>query len=129
MLTAKFKEEVIVQFQSLAKNSRFISGKSAVPVSGKVFDEQEIFAGVEAILDGWWTEGHFAQEFEKEFSKYLGVRYVSLVNSGSSANLVALSALTTSKLGERALKPGDEVITVATSFPTTVNPIIQNRCI
>lgn len=108
---------------------KFISGVSSVPVSGKVFDEEELINGVEAILDGWWTEGRFATEFEKAFAKYLGLRYVTLVNSGSSANLVALSALTSKVFKDRALKPGDEVITVATGFPTTVNPIIQNRLI
>ncbi len=108
---------------------KFIGGDSPVPVSGKVFDEKEILYGIEAILDGWWTEGEFAQKFEKQFASYLGIRYVSLVNSGSSANLLALSALTSPVLGIGALKPGDEVITLATGFPTTVNPIIQNRCI
>ncbi len=107
----------------------FVPGVSPVPVSGKVFDETELINGVEAVLDGWWTEGRFAQEFEKEFASFLGVRYVSLVNSGSSANLVAFSALTSHVFGARAIKPGDEVIVAATSFPTTVNPIIQNRCI
>ncbi|HLD24859.1 MAG TPA: lipopolysaccharide biosynthesis protein RfbH [Patescibacteria group bacterium] len=113
---------------SFAKK-KFIPGVTPVPVSGKVFDEEELVNGVEAVLDGWWTEGRFVTEFEKAFAKYLGIRYVTLVNSGSSANLVALSALTSSVFKERALKPGDEVITVATGFPTTVNPIIQNRLV
>jgi len=108
---------------------KFIPGVSAVPVSGKVFDEDELTNGINAVLDGWWTEGRFAKEFEKNFSRYLNVRYVSLVNSGSSANLVALSALTSEILKERALRPGDEVITTAVGFPTTVNPIIQNKCV
>lgn len=116
-------------YKTQFKRRQFVSGKSSIPVSGKVFDEEEISFGIEAVLDGWWTEGRFAQEFEKEFSSYLGVRYVTLVNSGSSANLVALSALTSSVFGKKALKPGDEVITVATGFPTTINPIIQNGCI
>lgn len=107
----------------------FIPGQTPVPVSGKVFDEQELYNTVEAALDGWWTEGRFAKQFEKDFKDYLGVRYVSLVNSGSSANLCAFSALTSKALGEKRIKPGDEVITVATGFPTTVNPIIQNGCI
>lgn len=94
-----------------------------------MFDEQELLAGIEAVLDGWWTEGRFAKAFEKQFREHLGVRYVSLVNSGSSANLVALSALTSTVFGNSALKPGDEVITTATAFPTTVNPILQNRLI
>lgn len=114
---------------ALLKPKRFIPGKSQVPVSGKVFDEHELANGIEAVLDGWWTEGRFATEFEKKFSEFLGVKYVSLVNSGSSANLIALTALTSRVFKNRALKPGDEVITVATGFPTTVNPIIQNRLV
>jgi len=106
----------------------FVPGATPVPVSGKVFDEKELVNGIEAVLDGWWTEGRFATDFEREFSNYLGVKYVSLVNSGSSANLVALSALTSSIFGDKSLKPGDEVITVATGFPTTINPIFQNGC-
>lgn len=106
---------------------KFIPGVTPVPVSGKVFDEHELQYGVEAVLDGWWTEGHFAKEFERKFRNFLGVKYVTLVNSGSSANLLALTALTSKSLGVRALKPGDEVITAAAGFPTTVNPIIQNR--
>lgn len=116
-------------FKNKFAGQKFVPRESPVPVSGKVFDEDELVHGVEAVLDGWWTEGRFAQEFEKDFSAYLGVRYVSLVNSGSSANLLALSALTSRVFGEKRLKPGDEVITAATSFPTTVNPIIQNRMI
>jgi CDP-4-dehydro-6-deoxyglucose reductase, E1 len=110
------------------KQNKFIPGVTPVPVSGKVFDEDELINGIEAVLDGWWTEGRFAIAFEKEFAKYLGVRYVSLVNSGSSANLVALTSLTSKTLGEKRLMPGDEVITVACGFPTTVNPILQNNC-
>ncbi len=116
-------------FKNKLAKQKFIPGKTSVPVSGKVFDEEELINGVEAVLDGWWTEGRFAQEFEKQFSAYLGVRYVTLANSGSSANLLALSALTSTVFAQRALKPGDEVITTATAFPTTVNPIIQNRLI
>ena len=99
-----------------------------VPVSGKVFDHREIDNAIAAARDGWWTEGRFAKQFEKDFGKYLDVRYVSLVNSGSSANLLALSALTSRVFGKRAIMLGDEVITLAASFPTTVNPILQNRC-
>lgn len=107
----------------------FIPGKTSVSVSGKVFDERELLAGTQAVLDGWWTEGRFAREFERKFSTLLNIRYVSLVNSGSSANLVAFSALSSHALKERAIKPGDEVITTATGFPTTVNPIILKGCI
>jgi CDP-6-deoxy-D-xylo-4-hexulose-3-dehydrase len=84
---------------------------------------------VDSALDGWFTTGRWAKEFERKLARFVGVRSASLVNSGSSANLVALSALTSPKLGERALKPGDEVITVAAGFPTTVNPIFQNRLV
>ena len=84
---------------------------------------------VDSALDGWFTTGRFAKEFERKLARFVGVRSASLVNSGSSANLVALSALTSPKLGDRQLKPGDEVITVAAGFPTTVNPILQNRLV
>ncbi len=104
----------------------FVPGKSAVPVSGKVFDSSEIELLVEASLDGWLTTGRFAAQFEREFAAFTGIRCASLVNSGSSANLAALSCLTSPSLGDRRLRPGDEVITVAAGFPTTVNPIIQN---
>jgi CDP-6-deoxy-D-xylo-4-hexulose-3-dehydrase len=107
----------------------FVPGSSAVPVSGKVIDAADMSAVVESALDGWFTTGRWAKEFEKKLARFVGVRSASLVNSGSSANLVALSALTSSKLGARALKPGDEVITVAAGFPTTVNPIFQNRLV
>ena len=86
-------------------------------------------AVVGSALDGWFTTGHWAKEFERKLARFVGVRSASLVNSGSSANLVALSALTSPKLGPRQLKPGDEVITVAAGFPTTVNPIFQNRLV
>lgn len=108
---------------------RFIPGKTSIPVSGKVFDAEEIKHLVDASLDFWLTTGRFAAEFEKRFARYIGVRHCSLVNSGSSASLLALTALTSPKLGNRRLKPGDEVITIACGFPTTVNPIIQNRLI
>ncbi len=118
-LTAEFWKE---QFPEKS----FIPGESPVPVSGRVFDAAEIAKLVDSSLDFWLTTGRFALEFEKRFARLYGLRSASLVNSGSSANLVALSCLTSPKLGERRLKPGDEVITVAAGFPTTVNPIIQN---
>jgi len=111
------------------QSSPFIPGETYIPVTKKVFNEEELVNGIEAILDGWWTEGRFVQEFEKKFSRICGCRYVTLVNSGSSANLIALTSLTSSVFGDRALKPGDEVITVAAGFPTTVNPILQNRLV
>jgi CDP-6-deoxy-D-xylo-4-hexulose-3-dehydrase len=107
----------------------FIPGVSPVPVSGKVIDGSDVSAVVDSALDAWFTTGRFAEAFERDLARFVGVRSASLVNSGSSANLVALSALTSPKLGDRRLKPGDEVITVAAGFPTTVNPIFQNRLV
>src|SRR5215471_5224341 len=104
----------------------FVAGQSSVPVSGKVFDASELEHLVEASLDAWLTTGRFAAQFERDFAAFMGVRCASLVNSGSSANLLALSSLTSPSLGDRRLMPGDEVITVAAGFPTTVNPILQN---
>jgi CDP-6-deoxy-D-xylo-4-hexulose-3-dehydrase len=100
-------------------------GKDYIPVTGKVLDETDLLWGVDAVLDGWLTTGRFGPQFEKEFARWFGSRFSALVNSGSSANLVAFYALTSPKLGDRAIKPGDEVITVAAGFPTTVNPILQ----
>ena len=107
----------------------FQPGQSSVPVSGKVIDAGDLSAVVDSALDCWFTTGRFAEDFERKLARFVGVRSASLVNSGSSANLVAISALTSPKLGERRLKPGDEVVTVAAGFPTTVNPIIQNRLV
>ena len=104
----------------------FIPGESPVPVTGKVYGEAEITAAVQASLDFWLTSGPYTEKFESRFAKTVGMRHASMVNSGSSANLLALTALTSPQLGERALKPGDEVLTVAAGFPTTVTPIIQN---
>ena len=103
----------------------FIPEVTPIPVAGRVFDAREIQSLVDSSLDFWLTTGRFAEQFEKEFARFFGRRYSALVNSGSSANLLALSALTSPKLGERRLVPGDEVITVAAGFPTTVNPIVQ----
>lgn len=108
---------------------QFVPGSSGVQVSGKVIDGEDLCAVVESGLDAWFTTGRWAKEFEKKLARFVGVRSASLVNSGSSANLVALSSLCSPKLGDRQLKPGDEVITVAAGFPTTVNPIIQNRLV
>jgi CDP-6-deoxy-D-xylo-4-hexulose-3-dehydrase len=104
----------------------FVPGESTVPVSGKVLDGDDLAALVDASLDGWLTAGRFTTEFQDSLADFVGTRSASFVNSGSSANLCALSALTSPKLGERHLRPGDEVVTVAAGFPTTVNPIIQN---
>ena len=106
--------------------SAFNPGESNVPVSGKVLDSEDFVALVDSSLDGWLTSGRYTEEFERELAKFIGARGSKFVNSGSSANLVALSALTSPKLGPKALRAGDEVVTVAMGFPTTVNPIIQN---
>lgn len=107
----------------------FRPGIDPVPVSGKVLDERDLRALLDASLDLWLTTGRFAHEFERKFARFIGARSSLLVNSGSSANLCAVSALTSPKLGDRALTPGDEVITVAAGFPTTVNPILQNGAV
>jgi CDP-6-deoxy-D-xylo-4-hexulose-3-dehydrase len=104
----------------------FVPGESPVPVAGRVFDGAEMRLLVDSALDFWLTTGRFADRFEHEFARWMGIRECALVNSGSSANLLAVSALTSPKLGDRRLLPGDEVITVAAGFPTTVNPIVQN---
>ncbi len=107
----------------------FVPGKTVVPPAGKVIGELELKYMVEASLDGWLTTGKFNARFEQELARYLGVKHLLTVNSGSSANLVAFSTLTSPKLGDRAIKPGDEVISVAAGFPTTINPIIQQGAI
>jgi CDP-6-deoxy-D-xylo-4-hexulose-3-dehydrase len=104
----------------------FIPGESPVHYAGRVYDEHEMVALVDSALDFWLTSGRYAEQFEKEFADFLGVKYCLLTNSGSSANLLAISALTSPKLGDRRLKLGDEVVTTACGFPTTLNPIIQN---
>lgn len=103
----------------------FVPGSSPVPVSGRVFDADELQSLLDAALDFWLTTGRFAAEFERRFAEFFGVRSAVLVNSGSSANLLAVACLTSEKLGDRRLQPGDEVITVAAGFPTTVNPVVQ----
>jgi CDP-6-deoxy-D-xylo-4-hexulose-3-dehydrase len=115
-----------------AKNEKhptaaFMPGESPVPVTGKVFGEAELEAAVIASLDFWLTSGPFTEKFETRFAKTVGMRGAYMVNSGSSANLLALTALTSPKMGDRRVKPGDEVLTVAAGFPTTVTPILQNN--
>jgi CDP-6-deoxy-D-xylo-4-hexulose-3-dehydrase len=107
------------------KEKEFVPGESSIPVSGKVFDHVEMQYIADAGMDAWFTTGRFNTEFEKKLAKYINVKSVLTVNSGSSANLVAFSALTAHELGDEAIKPGDEVITVAASFPTTINPMLQ----
>jgi CDP-6-deoxy-D-xylo-4-hexulose-3-dehydrase len=118
--------QLVEQFAATSLASKpFIPGQTAVPPSGKLIGPEELQALVEASLDGWLTTGRFNDLFEQKLAKFLGVKHLMTVNSGSSANLVAFSALTSPKLGGRAIKKGDEVIGVAAGFPTTVNPILQ----
>lgn len=133
METEQLREQIlalVTKYTAQAfPNRPFIPGETPVPVSGKVFDADEVTHLVDASLDFWLTTGRFAKIFEHEFAQFLGLRHAILCNSGSSANLLALSSLTSPKLGMRALQTGDEIITVAAGFPTTVNPILQNRLI
>ena len=128
-IQTQIKELVTKYAVEKYKSKAFVPGQSVVPPAGKVIGELELQYMVEASLDGWLTTGRFNDKFEKELAAYLGVKHLITVNSGSSANLVAFSALTSHKLGERAVKPGDEVISVAAGFPTTINPIIQHGAI
>ncbi|MDI9571045.1 MAG: lipopolysaccharide biosynthesis protein RfbH [Pseudomonadota bacterium] len=116
-------------FHEPRQQAPFVPGETFVPVSGKVYDGDDMTTVMEALLDFWLTAGRFAQAFEKSFAEFLGVRHALLCNSGSSANLLAIAALTSPRLKERRLRPGDEVITLASGFPTTVNPIIQQGMI
>jgi len=119
--------DLVAEYHQIAHApAPFVPGQSHVPVAGRVFDFEDVQSLVDCSLDFWLTTGRFAEEFQKRLAYYFGVRDATLVNSGSSANLLAISALTSPKLGTRRLLPGDEVITVAAAFPTTVNPIVQN---
>jgi CDP-6-deoxy-D-xylo-4-hexulose-3-dehydrase len=119
--------EKILEFSARSLQAgEFVPGKTSIPVSGKVITPDDIAVTVDSVLDGWFTAGRFTKKFESELASYVGARKALFVNSGSSANLCAISGLTSFKLGDRSLKPGDEVLTVAMGFPTTVNPIIQN---
>ena len=125
---AMLKEQILAlvgQYANQSLSSKpFTAGQSVIPPSGKVIGALELQYMTEAALDGWLTTGRFNDAFEQQLAQFLGVSHVLTTNSGSSANLLALAALTSPKLGERALRPGDEVITVAAGFPTTVNPSI-----
>ena len=124
------RQQILAQVREYAaqkeQRAPFVAGQNAVPPAGRVLDAEAYVALVDAALDGWLTTGRFNDEFEKQIAARIGVARALTVNSGSSANLLALSALTSPLLGERALKPGDEVITTAAGFPTTINPILQN---
>ncbi len=127
------REEILSLVRSFAEQkyapTAFQPGTTVVPASGKVLGPEELCALVEASLDGWLTTGRFNDEFEQKLAAFIGVKQVRTVNSGSSANLLAFSALTSPKLGSRQIKPGDEVVTVAAGFPTTVNPILINGAV
>ena len=134
-LTQKYKnidEALEAQLhQAIVPNvtKTIVPGQDYIPVTGKVLDVDDLMYGVDATIDGWLTTGRFGPKFEQKLARYMGCKSAILVNSGSSANLVAFYTLTSPKLGDRAIKPGDEVITVAAGFPTTVNPMIQFGCI
>jgi CDP-6-deoxy-D-xylo-4-hexulose-3-dehydrase len=119
----------VKQLYVLKCQEKFIPGISLIPYAKRVYDEKELISLVDASLDFWLTTGRYAEQFEKELADFLGVKYCLLTNSGSSANLLAVSALTSPKLGEKRLKAGDEVITTACGFPSTLNPIIQNNLV
>lgn len=129
----KAKKELFNQvkkcYRLAHKDKEFIPGQTQIRYGGRVYDEKELMRSAEACLDFWLTAGRFAKQFEKEFAEFLGVKFAVLTNSGSSANLLAVSALTSPKLGAKRLKPQDEVITTACGFPTTLNPIIQNNLV
>ena len=125
-------EALISSLRNIVKekvNKIIVPGQDYIPVTGKVLDEDDILMGVDSILDAWLTAGRYSEEFERRLARYMGSRFSFLVNSGSSANLLAFYALTSPKLGENAIKPGDEIITVAAGFPTTINPMLQYGCI
>ena len=119
--------DLVVEYHAEAfAPAEFLAGLSPLPVSGKVFDSAELINLVDSSLEFWLTTGRYAQQFEERFAQVMGARHAMLCNSGSSANLLAISALTSPRLGDRRLVAGDEVVTVAAGFPTTVNPILQN---
>ena len=125
-------QQLIDSIREIARKNttkKIIPGENYIPVTGKVLDEDDILLGVDSMLDAWLTAGRYSEEFERKLARYMGSRFSFLVNSGSSANLLAFYALTSPKLGDRAIKPGDEIITVAAGFPTTINPMLQFGCI
>lgn len=128
-LRRQIQELVKTYYQAEFPPKDFEPGISPVPVSGRVFDDAELVNLVDSSLDFWLTTGRFAEQFEQKLSQYFSIRHASFVNSGSSANLLALTCLTSPSLDKDSLHPGDEVITVASGFPTTLNPILQNKLI
>lgn len=127
MLPQSIRDYIALRIEQTKKP--FSPGESSVPVSGKVFDEKELEYMIESVMDCHWTEGRWNKMFEEKLGAFLGMKHVMTTNSGSSANLLAFTALTAKELKERRLVPGDEVITVAAGFPTTINPIIMNGCV
>jgi CDP-6-deoxy-D-xylo-4-hexulose-3-dehydrase len=127
----ELREEIFERVKKIYKlredSFKFEAGESPVNYAGRVYDEKEMISLVDSAIDFWLTAGRYAERFEKDFARFLGIKYCTLTNSGSSANLLALSSLTSPKLGDKRLKAGDEVITTACGFPTTLNPIIQNQ--
>ena len=121
----KIKEAVAEYWRRFKKNDKPFAKGDRISYAARVYDEKEMCALTDSALDFWLTTGRFAEAFEKNFAAWLGVKHAHLVNSGSSANLVAFSVLTAPELGERRIKRGDEVITVACGFPTTVTPVLQ----
>jgi CDP-4-dehydro-6-deoxyglucose reductase, E1 len=119
----------VKQLYDFKSQEPFVPGKTSIPYAGRIYDEKEIISLVDASLDFWLTTGRYADQFEKDLAAFIGVKYCLLTNSGSSANLLAVSALTSPKLGRKRLQPGDEVITTACGFPTTLNPILQNNLV
>jgi CDP-6-deoxy-D-xylo-4-hexulose-3-dehydrase len=128
-LDSKINQLVIEAISELHPERKFVPGVTNIPVTGKVFGELELQAATKASLDFWLTAGPYTEKFESRFAKTVGMRHAFMVNSGSSANLLALTSLTSVKHGDRALRPGDEVLTVAAGFPTTVTPILQNNLV
>jgi len=128
-LRAEILDRTRAYFRAAYDERVFTPDEDVVPVSGRHFDERELVALVDASLDFWLTTGRYAARFEREFARWFGIRECVLVNSGSSANLCAVMALTSPELGERRIRPGDEIITAAAGFPTTVNPIVQAGCV
>ena len=124
-LRQEILSKTIEYYQIKFTKKEFIPGKTRVNYAGRVFNEKEIVNAVDASLDFWLTEGRFSEQFAEKIADFLGIEHVLLTNSGSSANLLAFSALTSEKLGDKRLKEGDEVIAVAAGFPATVTPIIQ----
>lgn len=129
MPTEGIKQLITDYFQKNFADKKIVPGEDYISPSGKSFDEQELIAMTESVLEGWWTDSHRSLEFEKMLCRYTGVKFATFVNSGSSANLIAFASLTSPLLKDKRLKAGDEVITVAAGFPTTINPIILYQCV